>query len=124
MPVSRTSSRTVTSASVDLRERRGNHDFAVFGELDRVAGEIDEHLPQAVGVAAQAVGDVRVHVVGKLQRFFFGRGASISAVSATSATRSKSTSTSSSLPASILEKSSVSLIKANSASLDDSARRA
>ncbi len=50
-----------------LGERRGNHHLAVFGELDGVAGEIDEHLPQAVGVAAQAIGDVRVHVIGELE---------------------------------------------------------
>ncbi len=50
-----------------LGERGGNHHLAVLGELDGVAGEIDKHLPQPVGVAAQAVGDLRMDVIGELE---------------------------------------------------------
>ena len=34
-----------------IRPRRPDHDLAPLGELDRVADQVDEHLPQPVGIA-------------------------------------------------------------------------
>src|SRR5262249_58798427 len=38
-------------------------------KLDRVADEIDNHLPQPAGVANQMIGNIRLDVAGDLQAF-------------------------------------------------------
>ena len=47
-------------------------DFAAFGELDRVADEVADHLAEAQRVAAQAVGHVRRDVDEEFEPFFAG----------------------------------------------------
>ena len=52
-----------------LRARLAVHahrDLAPLGELERVADEVDHHLPEPVRVADEAVGDLRVHQVDHL----------------------------------------------------------
>ena len=41
--------------------------LALLGELDRVADQVEQHLPQPARVADQGVGHVRLHVAGQLQ---------------------------------------------------------
>ncbi len=57
------------------RHAVGGHlddDIAGFGELDRVAHEIDQHLPQAAWIADQAVGNVGLDAAGQLEALFVG----------------------------------------------------
>ena len=64
MPVSRTVKRRPTSA-LGSRAVAGDfhaHDhLALVGELDGVAHQVEQHLPQPAGVADQGVGHVRLH---------------------------------------------------------------
>ena len=49
------------------------HDhLALFGELDGVADQVEQHLPQPAGVADQGVGHVRLHVANQLQPLLVG----------------------------------------------------
>ncbi|TKS57948.1 MAG: hypothetical protein EWM72_03340 [Nitrospira sp.] len=49
-----------------------NSDLAFFGELDRVADEVQQHLPQAQGIPDEALGYVRAHVEQQLQPLVMG----------------------------------------------------
>ena len=53
MPVSRTGE---TDISIALARLGDDSDAAAFGELDGVAGEIEQHLAQARGVAHKPAG--------------------------------------------------------------------
>ena len=46
--------------------------FALLGELDRVADEIEQDLPEPSGIADQGVGDVRLDLADQLQPFLVG----------------------------------------------------
>ena len=49
------------------------HDhLALFGELDGVADQVEQHLTQPAGVAHQGVGHVRLHVTNQLQPLLVG----------------------------------------------------
>ena len=48
------------------------YDLARFGELDGVAYQIDDHLPQPQRVAQQGVGDFRRDVIGEFETLFGG----------------------------------------------------
>ena len=120
MPVSWTSKRSVASRGRLADRRDADDDFAALGELDRVADQIDQHLPQAAGVAAQRRGHVAVH-----ER----RRAPVPSACARSASRStvprprradrSRSSRSPARPASIFEKSRMSLMIRSSASALD-----
>ena len=102
-----------------LRSSTCDDDLALLGELDGVADQVDEDLPQPAGVADQRVG----HVGRRRGRpapapSAWRRRASVCMVSPRLSRRSKSIGSSSSLPASILEKSRMSLITVSSASAD------
>src|SRR5262249_14056300 len=47
-------------------------DLAGVRKLDRVAHQIDNHLPQPAGVANQMIGNIRLDVAGNLQAFGVG----------------------------------------------------
>ena len=47
-------------------------DLTLLGELDRVADEIEQDLPEPSGVADQGVGHVRLDLAGELQPFLVG----------------------------------------------------
>jgi hypothetical protein len=42
-----------------------NNYLAALGELQRVADQVDDHLPQSPAVADEGVGDVGVDVTGQ-----------------------------------------------------------
>jgi hypothetical protein len=72
MPVSRTGE---PDARVRGRLRRHlglEGDAAGVGELDRVADEVDQHLPDAMRVADQVVGERRRHGAGELEPLVHG----------------------------------------------------
>ena len=56
------------------RESQAHADAAAFGELDGVAGEVDQDLPHPVGVAQQAQGHVLGDVEGDLDTLVLGAG--------------------------------------------------
>ena len=117
MPVSATTKCSVTSVLV--RTLRGDlqRHFAALGELDGVADQVDHHLPQAVVVADDAARHVGMDVAGQLQALAGARGrANDFIVSPRLSRRSKVVCSRTSLPASILEKSRMSLITESSAS--------
>jgi hypothetical protein len=49
-----------------------NDDFAVLGEFDGVADEIDKHLAEPAGVAAQLGGDIRQDKAGQFDVLVLG----------------------------------------------------
>ena len=58
---------------VRLFERFGADDnLALVGEFDRVADEVDQHLPQAARVAAQVGGDIGMDEADHLKSLFLG----------------------------------------------------
>src|SRR5205814_837828 len=88
------------------------HDhLALVGELDGVTHQVEKHLPYPAGVADQGVGHVWLHLVDQLQPLLVARTAR--------ARRVTSAGTSSNLPASILEKSSRSLMRSSRLSAAD-----
>ncbi len=94
-------------------------DAAALGELDRVAGEIEQHLAQPRRVAQHALEQSLVDVGGDLQALGLGaRAHQLDHVLDQRGQRHRARSASSSLPASILEKSSTSSISDSSASPD------
>ena len=97
-----------------------NDDFPAAGELNGVADEVDNDLPQSTGVADQFVGHVRRNTHGQLQALCrpLGTRACAMLCRASPASRTADCS-SSSLPASILEKSRMSLRIDSSESADD-----
>ena len=72
MPVSTTEKRSVAwLASAQLLDH-AQHDAALVRELDRVAHEVQQHLPQPERIADQAIGDVGGQVTGQPQSFLSG----------------------------------------------------
>jgi hypothetical protein len=105
--------------------RRNGFDFLFDGyqhlplvcEFDGVADEIDEHLPEASGIAQQSQGNVAADVAGQLKvfrPFWWARRLRLRVVSSTSPSRSKPMCSNSILLASILEKSRISLMTLSS----------
>ena len=75
MPVSRTAKRRPTSSLGRGRRRRPPRCTTTspsFGELDGVADQVEQHLPQPAGVADQGVGHVRLHVADQFQPLLVG----------------------------------------------------
>ena len=112
MPVSLTLKCSVTrSAVVLLLQPHAQHDFAVRRELDGVADHVEQHLPEAPGIADQQLRNVGGDVVGELERLFRRRGARARVTaSPTVSRRSNGLRSSSSRRASIFEKSRMSLM--------------
>src|SRR5207248_2746529 len=50
------------------------HDLSGGGELDRIANQVDDDLPQPAGVAHYAVGDIGQDVADQLQPLDVGAG--------------------------------------------------
>ena len=120
MPVSRTAKCSQTSAvrrtaiAVDV-----DHHLALLGELDGVADQVDDDLPQPARVADQHVGHVGRNVAGQLQPLLLGpQGQRLRSCRRGCRAGRKSIVSSSSLPASILEKSRMSLMTASSDSAE------
>ena len=67
MPVSRTAKCRQASVRVDRFRLDVNDDFPAAGELDGVADEVDNDLPQPTGVADEFVGHIRRDMHGQLQ---------------------------------------------------------
>lgn len=51
-------------------ERNLHHDFALFGELYRIADQVDNDLPQAQRVSNDVTRNFGRHVTGQLQALF------------------------------------------------------
>ena len=49
-----------------------DEDLAALGELDGVADQVDEHLPQPAGIADRDAGHVGQHVADELETLLFG----------------------------------------------------
>ena len=95
------------------------NDLAVFRELDGVADQIDEHLAHAAGVADDGVGNVRLDVVDQFQPFWRARTPKrLQGFAQAFAESQSGLDSSSSLPASILEKSRMSLMTVSRDSAD------
>ena len=108
---------STTSSSDRDSPRHVQHHFALLGELHGVAHQVDDDLPQAVVVADDQVRHVGVDVIGQLQALAGRRGtANDFIVSPRLSRRSKAVQSRVSLPASILEKSRMSLMTESSAS--------
>ena len=95
-----------------------NH-LAGPGELDGVADEVDDDLTQAYRIAHQDVGDVGGKVAGEFEALGMAAFRQRLSVSPRVSRNEKGRGSSSSLPASILEKSRMSLMTVNSDSADD-----
>ena len=94
-------------------------DAAGLGELDGVAGEVEQHLAQPRGVADDALGQPLVDVGGDLEALGLrARRQQLDHVLDQRGERRTARAASSSLPASILEKSRISSISDSSASPD------
>ena len=119
MPVSRTdsSSRAGPVASSWIRQR-SEIDLSRGGELDGVAEQVQQYLAQPAGIALKSCGQSRVDLAGQLRPCSSARAASSDAPLDDRA-RIERHASMSSLPASILEKSRMSLITASSASADE-----
>ena len=85
-------------------------DFALFGEFDAVTDEVEQHLPEPGGVADQPVRNVAADDGGEGSFLPGTRVAAFSSTPSTMARREKSSCAMVILPASILEKSSTSLM--------------
>ena len=97
---------------------RDDH-LAALGELDGVADQVDEHLPQPAGIADECVRHVRPDVAGELEALCRARaGASRRTASSTVSRSVERHLLERSLPASIFEKSRMSLTRSSSASPD------
>ena len=116
MPVSRTAKRSVTAVSPSSTSRYGHRDLAVLGELDGVADEVGEDWRRRPGSPRRAAGTSASTSAVSSSPLLWACRASRSQVSSTVRRRSKSSVSSSSLPASILEKSRMSLMIVSSAS--------
>ena len=69
MPVSCTATRSSTSCSLSSSRVTRTIDFAALRELDRVAHQVDQHLPQPAGIALQGRGRQRIDPRGQLEAF-------------------------------------------------------
>ena len=74
MPVSRTVNRRPTSPSgaAVAGDFHAHDHLPGVGELDGVADQVEQDLPQPAGVADQGVGHVRLHVADQLQPLLVG----------------------------------------------------
>ena len=54
-------------------EPRAEHDFAMVGEFDRVAQQIQQHLPQTARIANHEPGRIQRHVANQLDVFLASR---------------------------------------------------
>ena len=120
MPVSRTSKRRRSADSCRrLVDARRTTTSPCVGELDRVADQVHEHLAQPPRIAPHDRRHVGSDQRGQLEALGLRRARPAArATSSTASRRSKSMVSSSSLPASIFEKSRMSLMIASSASPD------
>ena len=121
MPVSATSKRTrrrrLRRSAPRRAARAHDYHFAGLGELDGVADQVDQHLAQPAGVADAAIAGRRARRRRRARSPCRGAaGASSSTTSSITSWSSKSAASSSTLPASIFEKSRMSLMIASSAS--------
>ena len=119
IPVSDTLNRMTHCIVRFLFHRDPHRHFPGLGEFDGVVDEIDQHLPEPVGIAAHLCSDLRIDGAGQFQSLSCGAWARISTASSTTIGRSNSICSSSSFPASILEKSRIWLITASNTSADD-----
>jgi hypothetical protein len=112
MPVSRTSKRRRRAAGIDpARAGRGGLTSPAFGELDGVADQVDQHLLQAQRVAQQPSRLAAARRPASVRPFLRAVSAQqVSDAHAPLAVRAKGRFSSSSWPASILEKSRMSLM--------------
>ena len=62
----------LVAGSIQRRRRHRDHDLARLGELDRVAQEVDQDLPQAPGVADEHRRHRALEEVGELQALLGG----------------------------------------------------
>ena len=101
------------------QQLNGEDHFALLGELYGVAHQIDDDLPQTAGIAHNASGTFGVDLEGQLEPFLVAReGSAVFMVSPRQSPRLKSIASISSLPASIFEKSRMSLIRESKDSAD------
>ena len=113
MPVSRTEMAICVRGCARLDDDR---DAALFGELDGVAGEIEQHLAQPRRIADDPRGQALVDVAANFETLGLRARASSSTASSTKSASANGRAARSSLPASILEKSSISSISDSSVS--------
>ena len=108
------------SPAIGSASATSTDDLAALGELDGVADQVQQHLAQALGVADDAVGHVRRDAPRQLEPLLCARTAEhLHGVAEHLAERRTDAGSSSSLPASIFEKSRMSLMMRSSASADD-----
>ena len=67
IPVSRTSNRNVCEITLGPGCADFHHDFPAFGELDGVAQQVGQHLPQTTRVARTCRGTSVVDAAGQLE---------------------------------------------------------
>jgi len=108
MPVSRTSNRISASSSLRFRHSMPSDTSPCVGELHGIPEQVDQNLPQPGGIALQPFRQIAAHRPFQFQTLLLG--AQVTGCSAFSAQSSieKGTCSSSVLPVSILEKSSMS----------------
>ena len=100
-----------SSSAVSDSALHADQHFARLGELHRVADQVDDDLPQAAGIAQQVVRHIcRAYRQFSSRPFLCAAMARIRSASPSAGRNSKSKCSRSSLPASILEKSRMSLI--------------
>ena len=120
MPVSRTSTVTVRARACAGRASalQRQDDLALVGELDRVGQQVEEDLAEPAGVADDRLGQLVAHRVGELEPFLAAVGAIRSRALSTHSRSSNGSDSRSTRPASIFEKSRMSLMIVRSASPD------
>ena len=93
--------------------QEGGHDphASLFGELDRVARQVDDGLPQAGGVGEDRFGIAPGYSIERRDAASSARGRTMLATSANSATTLHGRISTESLPASIFDRSRMSLIR-------------
>ena len=118
LPVGRNADSRIANAEADAGSLPGGADqlgpqcdLPPLRELERVAEQIDEHLPQAFGIAADLAGTSGSIRHDSSSPWPQARWLNCSITSSSSSCRSNSRTSSSSLPASIFEKSSTSLMQ-------------
>src|SRR5262249_27468211 len=95
-----------------------NHHLSVRGEFDRIAYEVDQDLTQAPWIALQGVRNVWLHTIGQFQPFIVRPQRQSLSVMPRLSRRLKAIVSIVSLPASILEKSRISLRRLRSDSAE------
>ena len=105
-------------------QRDANRHLPLLRELNRVVRQVQQYLLQARRVAANGAGTRASTAETRCRPFSAARSDRLSVTVSTTSGRSKSIVSNSSLPASILEKSSMLLIRASSILPEDLARDA